>query len=295
MQASRLPSCAGPDPNPRTPNLTVPPGACDCHAHILGPLARYPYDSNRNYDPPEALLSAYQCMLATLGLTRAIIVQPSVYGTDNSAIMAAIEASGGAFRGVAVVGPEVDDHTLNRLNAAGIRGIRINPLFKAGVGLADCQRLAARIKEMDWHLEIFLDVSTLDAETMAMLESLPVPLVFDHMGYIPVVKGVDNPGFRWLLQRMASGDAWTKLSGAYYLGNDPGPNYSDVAPFAEKLIDANPAHCLWATNWPHPMTSKPMANDGDLLDLLARWHPDSSVRHRILVENPAALYGFPSQ
>ncbi len=293
MKVRRLPSCDGPDPNPRAPELMVPPEACDCHAHILGPIAGYPFDPRRSYDPPEALLGTYQHMLATLGLTRAIIVQPSVYGTDNRATLAAIEASKGTFRGIAVVDSKVDDCTLDWLNEAGIRGVRINPLFKTGAGLADCPVLAARIKEMDWHLEIFLDVSTLDAEVMAMFERLPVPLVFDHMGYMPVSRGLDNPGFRWLLARMASGEAWVKLSGAYYLGQNPGPNYTDVAPVAQTLIEANPARCLWATNWPHPMTSKPMANDGDLLDLLAQWTPDPTLQRRILVDNPATLYGFP--
>ena len=190
---------------------------------------------------------------------------------------------------------KVDDRTLNQLNDAGVRGVRINPLFKTGAGLADCPRLADRIEEMNRHLEIFLDVSTLDTEIMATFERLPVPLVCDHMGYMPVATGLHNLGFRWLLERMTSGEVWAKLSGAYYLGRDPGPDYSVVAPIAQTLIDAKPARCLWATNWPHPMTSKPMANDGDLLDLLAQWTPDSALQRRILVDNPSTLYGFPTE
>jgi predicted TIM-barrel fold metal-dependent hydrolase len=233
-------------------------------------------------------------MLSTLGLTRAMIVQPSVYGTDNRATLAAIAASEGAFRGIAAVGPNVDDRTLAALDEAGIRGVRINPLYKAAASLADCPDLAARIKELGWHLQIFVDVSTLDSNALALLEGLAVPLVFDHMGYMPVEKGLENSGFRWLLARLASGQAWVKLSGAYYKGRDPGPHYADVAPFARALIEANPARCLWASNWPHPMNPKTMANDGDLLDLMADWAPELELQRRILVDNPAALYRFPT-
>ena len=293
MSENQRPSCARPDPSPRKPDLTVPEGACDCHAHIMGPLARFPFERDRSYDPPEALLSAYWCVLTTLGLTRAVIVQPSVYGTDNRATLAAIQVSEGTFRGVAVVEPTVDDHTLSRFHEAGIRGLRINPLFKGDPVLADYMRLATRIKDMGWHLQFFLDVSKIDADVKDLIERLPVPVVFDHMGYMPTGKGLDNPGFRWLLKQLADGRAWVKLSGAYYLGQEPGPYYADVTPFARALIEANPARCLWATNWPHPMTTKPMANDGDLLDLLAEWVPNGALRRRILVDNPAMLYGFP--
>lgn len=293
MSATPLPTCAGPDPDPHPPKQNVPAGACDCHAHILGPLSDYPYAAGRSYDPPEALLGSYRHMLATLGLTQAIIVQPSVYGTDNRATLAAIEASDGAFRGVAVVEADVDDRTLGNLHDAGIRGLRINPLYSAAAGLSDCPRLAMQIKDLGWHLQIFVDISALDQDSFVLLDSLDVPLVFDHMGYMAVEKGLKNPAFQWLLDRLAIGRAWVKLSGAYYLGQDPPPDYRDVAPFARALIAANPARCLWASNWPHPNNSKLMANDGALLDLLADWAPEPAVRHQILVDNPAALYGFP--
>lgn len=292
MNQQEPPPCAGPDPDPRPPILTAPLDACDCHAHILGPLERFPFVAARTYTPPEALLSAYEHMLSTLGLTRAVIVQPSVYGTDNRAMLAAIEAGGGAFRGVAVVDAAVSDQELARLHAAGIRGIRINPLYTAAAGLDDCTGLAQRIRDLGWHLQLFMNVGTLTPEILSVLDRLPVPMVFDHMGYMPVEKGLDDPGFRWLLDRLAGGQTWVKLSAAYYLGKDPGPAYADVSPFARALIDANPGRCLWASNWPHPMTAKPMANDADLLDLLAQWAPDPALQRRILVDNPAALYGF---
>lgn len=294
MNEPEPPRCAGRDRDPRTPKLIASAGACDCHVHILGPLNRYPYVPDRAYTPPEATLGAYRYMLATLGVMRAVIVQPSVYGTDNRATLAAVEASDGALRGVAVVEATVNDRTLADLHAAGNRGLRINPAFKAAADLADCPALAARTKDLGWHLQIFIDLSTLDTEALAMLERLPVPVVFDHMGYIPVEKGLRNSGFQWLLAQLASGRGWVKLSGSYYLGRNPGPAYADVAPFARALIEANSERCLWATNWPHPMTPKPMANDGDLLDLLADWAPDPALQRRILVDNPAALYGFPA-
>ena len=286
------PACQGPDPAPRESRLTVPPGACDCHAHILGPLARYPLVAERGYTPPEALLEAYRHMLATLGLTRGVIVQPSVYGTDNSATLAALAAGDGAFRGVAVTRPEVSDGELAELHGAGVRALRINPLYKHAADLADCPLLAEKIAPLGWHLQIFLNVAQLDDAQRTMLERLPVPLVFDHMGYMPAARGLEAPGFQWLLGRLAEGRTWVKLSGAYYLSAEPGPSYDDVAPLAQALIAANPERCLWATNWPHPIVSKQMPNDGDLLDLLGDWAPDAALHQAILVDNPAALYDF---
>ena len=290
MTAPDPPACRAPDPAPRTPRLTVPPGACDCHAHILGPLTRYPYVAERGYTPPEALLSSYRHMLATLGLSRGVIVQPSVYGTDNRATLAALAA--GAFRGVAVAAPEVSDGELAALHEAGVRGLRINPLYKHAAGLADCPKLAEKIAPFGWHLQIFLDVSGLQDEERTMLACLPVPLVIDHMGYMPVAKGLDQPGFQWLLGQLAEGHAWVKLSGAYYLSAEPGPPYGDVVPMAQALIAANPQRCVWASNWPHPLVPGDMPNDGDLLDLLGEWAPDAGLRRTILVDNPATLYGF---
>ena len=292
MTTSAPPACQGPDPAPRQPQLTVPPGACDCHAHILGPLTRYPFVAERGYNPPEALLEAYRHMLATLGLSRGVIVQPSVYGTDNRATVAAIAASEGAFRGVAVVEAGVGEDELAALHQAGMRGLRINPLYKHAAGLADCPRLAEKIAPLGWHLQIFLDISQLDEGQRAMLARLPVPIVIDHMGYMPVAKGLDDPGFRWLLGQLAEGHAWVKLSGAYYLSAEPRPPYGDVAPFARALIAANPARCVWASNWPHPLVTGQMPNDGELLELLGDWAPDRALRQAVLVDNPAEIYGF---
>ena len=177
----------------------------------------------------------------------------------NSATLAAIAASEGAFRGVAVVGAGVADAELAALHRGGMRGLRINPLYKNAAGLADCQRLAERIAPLGWHLQIFLDVSGLSQQDQAMLSRLPVPIVIDHMGYMPVSKGLDDPGFQWLLGQLAEGHAWVKLSGAYYLASTPGPPYGDVAPFAHALIEANPQRCLWASNWPSPYGDRPDA------------------------------------
>ena len=286
------PPCQGPDPDPRPPRFTVPPGACDCHAHILGPLTRYPFVEARAYTPPEALLESYRHMLATLGVTRAVIVQPSVYGTDQRATLAALEAGAGAYRGVAVVQPEVSGRELAALHEAGVRGLRICPLYKHAAVLADCPGLAARIAPLGWHLQIFLNVAQLHAEERDLLAALPVPFVFDHMGYMPVETGLDQPGFQWLLGRLSDGQAWVKLSGAYYLSDEPEPPYAKVAALAKALIAANPEHCVWGSNWPHPILTKAMPNDGALLDLLADWAPDPALRQAILVDNPAALYGF---
>jgi len=285
-----IPRCAGADPNPRKPSFTPPPGACDCHAHILWPQSLYPYTPNRSYTPPEASLSSYTKMLDTLGLDRAVIVHPSVYGTDNRATLDAIEKGGPNFRGVAVVDADIEFAELERMHQGGIRGARINLLFKGGIGMSEVQKLTQKIAPLGWHLQLLIDVSEFDE--LDTLEDLPVDIVFDHMGHMPTSKGLDHPGFVQMLKMLERGHAWVKLSGAYRITSSKEFPYADTAPFARELIKTNPERLVWATDWPHPSINVSMPNDGDLLSLLADWAPDTETRNRILVDNPARLYDF---
>ena len=273
----------------------LPSKACDCHAHILGPASRHPYASERIYTPPDCLLPDYRAMLATLGVERAVLVQPSVYGTDNTVLLGALREGGGAFRGVAVVGESPAGHALEALHAAGVRGVRVNVVDvregKGSLPSARLRDLAARIAPLGWHLELLLHVDehpSLERD----LAGFPVPLVFGHLGYLRTDKGLENPGFRALLRLAGEGRAWVKLTGPYRISTHPLP-HGDVTPFAHALLEAAPGRVLWGSDWPHVMVKGAMPNDGDLADLLAAWVPDEALRRRVLVENPARLYGFP--
>ena len=286
-------ACLGPDPNPRPPKFSVPAMACDCHAHVLGPPEKYPYVAERSYTPPTALLEDYQALHRTLGIERAVIVQPSVHGTDNQVTLDGIAGYGTNARGIAVVDTSVTDGELARLNDGGMRGIRLNVLFGGGVGFQAMESLAQRIADMGWHIQLLLDARNL-AELAPRLRKLPVPLVVDHMGHMNVSHGIDHAGFQSLIELVRDGVCWVKLSGNYRI-SEQGPPYRDVIPFARALIEAAPQHMVWGTDWPHPALYEFMPNDGDLLDALNDYAPETDLKQAILVDNPARLYGFVNQ
>jgi 2-pyrone-4,6-dicarboxylate lactonase len=284
------PTIAGPDPNTRAPRLRLPSGSCDCHAHVFGPQDRYPYDPKRRYTPPDALPSAYIKMLRTLGIERAVLVQPSVYMTDNSALLDALVDQRFPLRGVAVVDGTVSDGELERMNALGVRGLRLNLRFANGAPVEAAPRLAARIAPLRWHLQFRINAEDFPS-VEAMLDAMPVDVVIDHIGQVPVEDGLHGTAFQTLLRLVRKGRCWVKLSAPMRMSNQEYP-YADVTPFVHALVEAGPAHMVWATDWPHTTITKRMPNDGDLCDLLLDWIPDAATRKTILVDNPARLYGF---
>jgi len=293
---SQAPPCAAPDFAPRQPQLKVPAGSCDCHAHILGPAARFPYSDERVYTPPDCLLADYRAMLTALGLARAVLVQPSVYGSDNRVLLNALDAMQGAWRGVAVVEPDVSASALQEIHAAGVRGVRVNVVDvqsnKGVLPLKQLRGLAERIAPLGWHMEFLLHVHEFPRLDQ-LLAGFPVDVVFGHLGYLPTQLGIGDAGFQALLRLLQAGRAWVKLTGPYRLSGSKLP-YADVVPFAHALLDAEPRQIVWGSDWPHVMVKGAMPNDGDLMDMLSTWIPDPSIRHQVLVSNPERLYGFQS-
>ena len=285
-----IPVCAAPNPDPGRPKVAAPPNAWDCHAHIFGPVEQYPLIPGRTYTPPQASIQAYQRMLSALGLDRAVIVQPSVYGTDNRCTYDAVAASGGRWRGIAVVDASTNMHALQRLHDAGFRGVRINLLFKGGLAMDSLEQVARLIAPLGWHVQLLVDGRDL-AELAPRLRRLPVPFVIDHMGHMPAQLGLAHPGFAVLLALAREGNCWVKLSGPYRISAKPYP-YEDAAPIARALVAAAPERMVWGSDWPHPSFQGAMPVDATLLDLLASWVPESRTRQRILTTNPAELYDF---
>jgi len=293
-KAAEAPTCAPPDYNPRMPRLRLPARACDCHAHILGPKAKYGYSPARVYTPPDCLLPDYLYMLDRLGVERAVLVQPSVYGTDNTVMLEAMKAAGRRFRGVAVVDDEIPDDELKQLDAAGVRGVRVNIVDvkdrKPGTLPLDALRpLAERIQPLGWHMEFLMHADEFPELDRAFAD-FPVDIVLGHLGYMKTDKGLDAPGFQALLRIVRAGRCWVKLTGPYRISTGSMP-YSDVTPFAHALLEAAPQKIVWGSDWPHVM-AKAMPNDGDLADLLSDWIPDARLREEVLVRNPVRLYDF---
>lgn len=288
------PACAAPDFAPRPPKLVFPENACDCHAHILGPVSQFAYARDRVYTPPDCLLPAYTHLLETLSLSRAVLVQPSVYGTDNRVMLRALAQAGSSMRGVAVVDSSVSDATLESMHAAGVRGVRVNIVdVKDGAGalpIDALRALAKRVAPLGWHMEFLLHVDqfpNLDLD----LANFPVDVVFGHLGYMRTDRGIDAGGFQALLRLLADGTAWVKLTGPYRISTLAMP-HADVDAFALALVAAAPDRIVWGTDWPHVMVKGAMPNDAEIVDLLSNWLPDEATRHRVLVENPARLYVF---
>lgn len=288
------PLCAAPDPQPRAPHFKLPPLSCDTHAHICGPGAHYPYAPERIYTPPDALLPAYRHLLDTLGLSRAVLVQPSVYGTDNTAMLAALATDPARLRAVAVIAADTPFAELERMHALGVRGVRCNIVdVKEGRGrlpMAMLHALASRIAPLGWHLEFLLHVDEFP-DLDVLLQDFPVAVVFGHLGYMRADQGLRAPGYQALLRLLETGRAWVKLTGPYRISTGALP-YADVAPYAHALLERAPRQVVWGSDWPHVMVKGAMPNDGDLCDLLAAWVPDAGQRAQVLVDNPARLYGF---
>jgi len=279
--------------------FTPPQGACDSHVHVFGPFAQFPLSDDRSYTPGEFSAEDFREHLRRIGFSRGVLVTASVCGTNNGSVLSALEKYPEQFRGIVVCSSDLTDQELDHWHNLGVRGVRFNLLrkngqavYRNGVGLEVLERLAPRMAERGWHAQIWVHAPDLP-ELAARLLKLNLPLVIDHMGRMDTVHGTHNPGFKELCRLVGDGLAWVKISGADRIRASIN-SYEDVRPFALELIKSNIERIVWGTDWPHINYFDPLAvpDEGDLTNLLLDWLPNEKDRVQILVNNPAALYGF---
>ena len=287
-------------------DFDVPAGACDCHVHVFGDPAKFPFAPDRVYTPPGASIEMLQDLHRALHIQRVVIVNPSVYGTDNSCTLDAARRIGATARAVVVIGKATPRNALDEMAAAGARGVRVN-LATGGTSdpsaaKAIIESVVAQIAPLNWHIQLYTSLSVI-AALRDQLNQLPIPVVFDHFAGAKAAQGPGQPGFEVVLDLIKSGRAYVKISGAYR-ASDKAPDFADATPMAQALVAANGERIVWGTDWPHPnppnqprvpiseITRPAQVDDGLLLNQLARWVPDAATRKKILVDNPARLYGF---
>lgn len=292
VSQKNVPAIPGPDRNTKTPKFKAPPGACDTHCHIFGPAARYPYSPKRSYTPPDSSFDDLRALHAKLGIERAVIVNASLYGNDNSVITDAIAQSGGRYRGIANIDDSTTDAQLQMLHKGGIRGCRFNFVKHLGgfPDMAVFDRTVKRISKLGWHVDLHFDAKDLP-DFYPLLDRLPVPYIIDHMGRVQASAGLEQKPFQVLLGLLQRDKkCYVKISGPERVSVTGSP-FLDAVPFAKTLIETAPDRVIWGTDWPHPNVSA-MPNDGDLVDLIPLYAPAADDRQRLLVDNPMRLYEF---
>jgi len=293
--ASRTAGAAAPVP-------ALPAGAIDCHIHIVGPQSKYPMSDRRAYTPPEASVEDLRKLRTEIGVQRQVVVQPSFYGFDNSCTLDAVAELGRSARAIAVVPLRVTDAELQRLDRAGVVGIRFN--FST-LGVRDAEQaalqileLAPRVRPYRWHIQINTEPELISA-LAPIVGVLNMPVVFDHIGNPDASLGIQQPGFQALLEMVRTSTSFVKLSAPY--NHSKVADYSDVTPFMKALIAARPDRMLWGTNWPHPAAVRSpvgevspyqVIDNQNLVRLFMEWCPDEAMRKMILVDTPARLYRF---
>ena len=271
------------------PRLQAPANACDCHHYIYD--ARYPADRRGEAFAGDASVADYRALQHRLGVTRHVVVQPSIYGLHNRVLLAALAAFGPEARGIAVVDDRITDAKLRRLHEQGVRGIRFNFAPSGPTTTAMIEPLSRRVRDLGWHIEVNAWAAVLPA-IVPILARVPGTVVLDHLGHIPEPEGVRDPNFALVRRLIDNGKTWVKLAAPYDATKIGPPTYADSSALARAYVDIAPERVVWGTNWPHP-GEDPKPDDALLLDLLLDWAPDETVRKRILVENPAMLYDFP--
>ncbi|WP_083269107.1 amidohydrolase family protein [Bosea vaviloviae] len=282
------PPCLPPHPPGAAPSWRLPDGTCDSHMHVFGPRDRYPLAPLRSYTPHLLTIDDYRAVMAALGIARAVLVQPSVYGMDNRALLDALAIAPDQLRGVVVVPPDIPDGELKAMHRLGVRGIRINRRNPGGLSLSDIATLGRRIGRLGWHIQLQIELAT-SCDLDGLVRGSPVPIVIDHLGFADPQAGVASPAFRQLLHLLEDGLLWIKLSAPYRMSRTGAP-YADMVPIVETLLSARPDRLLWATDWPHTELWSGMPHDGDLLVTSPLWQAPPGIRKAVFVDNPNRLY-----
>ncbi len=275
------------------PGVALPPAACDCHLHVYD--SRHPAAADAALRPPDASVADYRRVQRRMGTTRAVLVTPSTYGTDNSVLLEGLAQLGTGARGVAVIAPTADDATLAQLHAAGVRGVRINLSLSRALGAEAILPIAERIAALGWHLQLLMPAAQLVA-LAPVLRSLPVPLVFDHFGRIAPAGFATDPAYPVVLELLASGRAYVKLSGGYLVSAMGSVEDPALDALARSYLRVAPERVVWGSDWPHATASagrQPMPDDARQVDRLGEWAGDARTLNTVLVTNPERLYGFP--
>ena len=284
----RVPNSSGTE----APTFKAPANTCDCHFHIYDPRFTPP-------GPPKRLVSTasvkeYRLLQKRLGTTRGVVVTPSAYGTANDVTLDGIAQLGSAnTRGVAVINPGLTNAELQKMADGGIRGIRFT-LFDPATAVTSfdmIEPLAKQVNDLGWHVQLHLRGDQI-VEREEMLKRIVSPIVFDHMGRIRQPQGTKDPAFGIIMRLIDKGKTWVKLSGVYQDTKVGPPTYADQSEVARAYLKAAPERMVWGSDWPHPTEQANKPNDAVLFNLIADWAPDEALRKRLLVDNPAALYGF---
>ena len=282
---------------PSAPRKALPRGACDTHAHVFGPYDHFPLADPRPYTPASAPKDHYFAMLDAVGFERGVLVHGGANGWDHRAMLDAIATTPERLRGIGVMPADASSEKLKELDAGGVRGLRFTEVagptasqsFAGRVGFDALSELAPRMRQLGWHAVLWANTTSIESAS-DFLRQLGLPIVIDHLGYFDVTKGVDDAAFRSLLSLVEDGVAWVKLT-AFRNSKSP-PGYEDVRPFHDAMVRANPDRLLWGSDWPFLGMNVNRPDVGELLSLLDEWLNDDDLRQRVLVRNPAALYGF---
>jgi predicted TIM-barrel fold metal-dependent hydrolase len=283
-----------PDPNPRQPRFTPPPGTCDTHFHVFGPPEVFPYVANRLYTPPAAPIEHYLSMAKTIGMERGVLVVPAVHGFENAVMHDALEKAEGRLRGMIRANPDLSQADNRALHARGVRGIRFNFVHARGGEFDEAMmsRAIAGIGDLPWAVDFHIDARLIEqhAERLSRIDK---PVVIDHFGLVDSRKGREDSAFRVLLDLVGLKQVWVKISGADRRLH-AGERYEDIVAMARALIARAPDRVIWGTDWPHAYVYEAgrQINDGDLIGFMLDYAPDEAARRKILADNPARLFGF---
>ena len=292
-----LPYALPPDPNTKAPSFEMPDKACDTHFHIFGPPDRFPFAETRRYNPPGAPIEHYQNVQKLTGLTRAIAVQPTAHGMDNSAILHAVAQSDGNMRAVVRFNDKTTDAELEALHEAGTRGARFSLMSDRPGSSEMIEHAIPRMQKLGWSLVLHVETDHF-IDNEAFIRNIPIPTIIDHMARCRPVYGLDQPGFKLLLDLLKDDRFWVKICSVDKISDTPqarvdsGLPFSDVIPLGQAVVEAAPDRVIWGTDWPHGNTFTPggIPNEGDLLDLISAMARNKAYLHKILVDNPNRLY-----